>query len=309
MQQTTPWVQAYRPKTLSQVAEHADTVHAIQEMVKQNTMMNLIFVGPMGVGKSSIATILSQKLYGKNASIMTLRLNASDSRGINDIRMIIQKFAEVFYEKRRLIILDEVDSMTLDAQLALRKIMDNNNKRVNFCLICNYIRKIHPAILSRSVMFYFNPVNVDTVAERLKTIMDNENRTIDNKVLKELALLCKGDMRQAVHLLYSLSFRDNITSYDVYYFTGNVMPEHRENMYILLSSINRDNFKIMFHRLLNLITGHGYNLYQVIQIACEFIRSTKQYRLLPSLADIETRLAYDFSEKIQLVAILSLFIE
>lgn len=307
--QAIPWVKAYRPVQLDQVAEHNDTVHIIDQMIKNKTLMNLIFVGPMGVGKSSIATILSEKLYGKNASIMTLRLNASDSRGINDIRQIIQKFAEVFYEERRLIILDEADSMTLDAQLALRKIMDNNNTRVHFCLICNYIRKIHPAILSRCVMFYFNPVNNTTIAQRLKNIMDKEDRNIDSDVLLELAKLSKGDMRQSIHLLYSLSFLDKITINDVYYFTGNITPENQQQIYQLLDKLNRSTFKDIYYEFKQILATNGYHLYQIINLINRYVRAKKLYKLFPQIADIETRLAYDFSESVQLASLLSLFVE
>ncbi len=306
---SVPWVKAYRPTSLEQVAEHKDTITVIDNMIQQDALMNLIFIGPMGVGKSSIAAIISEKLYGTNASMMTLRLNASDSRGINDIRQIIQKFSEVFYEKRRLIILDEADSMTLDAQLALRKIMDNNNKRVNFCLICNYIRKIHPAILSRCVMFHFNPVQELIMADRLKLIVDKENKHVDDDVLIELAKLCKGDMRQAVHLLYSLSFKENITVRDVYYFTGNILLEHIAEIHGLLNDINRTSFKDTYYALQTLMKDNGYHLYQIVEVIGSYIRKIKKFHFLPKLADIETRLAYDFSEDVQLAGIISLFVE
>lgn len=313
MNQTQPWVKTYKPTNFNKVVEHNETINIIDKLIQNNSMMNLIFYGPMGVGKSSIASIISNKLYGKDSSMMTLRLNASDSRGINDIRVIIQKFAEVYYEKKRLIILDEADSMTLDAQLALRKIIDNNNKRVHFCLICNYIGKIHPAIISRCVMFYFNPINENTISLYLKNIMESENKKYSYSALNSISKICKGDLRQAIHLLYSLSFKDELTINDVYLFTGNILPCHVSEIESIIdnlySSTDHINFYITFKHFKKLISNNGYHLYQIIDILTQYIYKNELYHLFPKLAEIETRLAFDFSENIQLASIIYLFIK
>ena len=305
-----PWVKQYHPDNFSKIYEQTQILNVIQHMIEKDTVMNMMFVGPMGVGKSSTADVLSKSLYGANASLMTLRLNASDSRGINDIRNVIQQFAEVSYTEKRLIILDEADSMTLDAQLGLRKIIDNHSNRVRFCLICNYMHKIHPAILSRTIIFYFMPVQQQKIVDRLREIMILEKKIIQDDALGHVAKLCQGDMRQAIHLLYSLSFlgqRAIITTRDVYEFTGNIAPDDQQIIDKQLEVINKTSFRTSFDKIYELVRGKGYHLYQILRLVQNYIHRKRLYHLLPKLADIDTRLSLDFSEKAQLATILYLF--
>ena len=143
-----PWIEKYRPNTMNDIAYHSDIKNSINDMIQKGTLMNMIFVGNMGSGKSSTARVIGRKIYGDQDSLMTMKLNASDQRGVNEIREVIDSFASATFNssKIRMVILDEADAMTTDAQLILSQLIDKYNKKLVFCIICNYIRKIHKSI-------------------------------------------------------------------------------------------------------------------------------------------------------------------
>ena len=118
-----------------------------------------MFYGPPGTGKTSTILACARKLYGKNFKAMVLELNASDDRGIAVVRNQITSFAgtrKLFDSGVKLIILDEADALTKDAQAALRRVIEKFSKTTRFCLICNYVSKIIPAIQSRCTYSILN---------------------------------------------------------------------------------------------------------------------------------------------------------
>ncbi len=302
-----PWVKKYHPNEPDNISGHKNILQIINNMIEQDNVMNMILVGTMGVGKSSIAKCISNKLYGNKSSIMTLKMNASDKRCIGDIRVKIQNFASTSFEnnKKRFIILDEADSMTLDAQLALRKIMDQYTNKVNFCIICNYIRKIHFALKSRSIIFKVKPVHIDFMYNRLKYISTNENCNYSDEIIKEIVKISNGDMRKAINTLYMLSFHDNITIKDVYTYSICISPENKNMLFNILSSTKNILYKI--EEFDKIIVNNGYNLVMILEILLEYILINKYYNLLPKISEIEARLNYDYTYELQLSGILSIF--
>lgn len=106
-----------------------------------------------------------------------MQLNASDDRGIDVVREQIKQFAEtrtLFAKGFKLIILDEADMMTQQAQAALRRVIEQYTKNVRFCIICNYVNKIIPAIQSRCTRFRFSPLPIVEVEKRLVGVIANE---------------------------------------------------------------------------------------------------------------------------------------
>merc|ERR1712100_671833 len=130
------------------------------------------------------------------------RLDASDDRGINSVREEIKGFAEkrnYFMKGIKVIILDEADSMTFDAQFALRRIIEKYSSSTRFCLICNYDNKIIPAIKSRCAEFKFNPISNKNMVNQLKIIAKKENLKYDKESLNVINNISKGDMRKAIN--------------------------------------------------------------------------------------------------------------
>ena len=136
-------------------------------------------------------------MYGSTAaySSMALELNASDSRGIDVVRNEIKEFAgtrQLFNKGIKLIILDEADAMTSDAQFALRRVIEKHTKNARFCLICNYVSKIIPALQSRSTRFRFAPLQVDQIRSRLIEVADSEKVNYTEDGIQSILSLSRG---------------------------------------------------------------------------------------------------------------------
>ena len=150
--ESLPWIEKYRPKNINDIISHDMNIETIKNLLIGGALPHLLFHGSPGTGKTSTIMALAKEIYGSNVRLMSLKLDASDDRGINSVREDIKGFAEksnMFQKGVRLIILDEADSMTFDAQFALRRIMEKYSATIRFCLICNYENKIIPAIRSR----------------------------------------------------------------------------------------------------------------------------------------------------------------
>jgi replication factor C subunit 3/5 len=175
-----PWVEKYRPTSLADVAAHRDIIDTIDRLTGENRLPHLLLYGPPGTGKTSTILAVARKLYGSYYQNMILELNASDDRGIDVVRQQVQDFASTqsisFGPKVnvKLVILDEADAMTKEAQFSLRRIIEKYTKNTRFCLICNYVSKIIPALQSRCTRFRFPPLAAAHVTDRLRYIIQQE---------------------------------------------------------------------------------------------------------------------------------------
>ena len=136
-----PFVEKYRPINIDNIVEQNDVLNSIKGILAKKEMLNLLFHGPPGVGKTTIALSLAKHLYGDKYSEYTLELNASDERGIKMVRERIKTFAKLLCDSSvfpfKLIILDEADALTNDSQYALRRIIDDFSHSTRFIIICN----------------------------------------------------------------------------------------------------------------------------------------------------------------------------
>ncbi|KAF1812096.1 P-loop containing nucleoside triphosphate hydrolase protein [Eremomyces bilateralis CBS 781.70] len=212
---TLPWVEKYRPKTLDDVSGHQDILATINRFVEKNRLPHLLLYGPPGTGKTSTVLALARKIYGsKNMRQMVLELNASDDRGINVVREQIKTFSstkQIFtaapqpgdssLASFKLIILDEADAMTATAQMALRRIMEKYTANTRFCIIANYTHKLSPALLSRCTRFRFSPLKDLDIHRLIDRVVVEENVQIDPAAVESLVKLSKGDMRRALNVL------------------------------------------------------------------------------------------------------------
>lgn len=302
-----PWIEKYRPEIFQDISHHEEILKSICNMIDNNNLMNMIFVGNMGSGKSSTSRVISKKLYGKKEALMTMKLNASDQRGINEIRELIDNFASRSFDKSavRMIILDEADAMTIDAQLVLSQLIDKYKTKIIFCVICNYIRKIHSNIKSRCILFRFASLSPDSVFSRTKTIAEKEHIKISDEILREISIVSNGDMRQAINMLYTVNFDKELTVEKLYKYIkkpSNVLSENIIKIFTCKKDLN-----IKYIKLQRILRENGYSLFQLLKIVLEHIIKTKRYNLLPILAEMEMNLSGDFSERIQLSHLISLF--
>src|SRR5208337_3908944 len=201
------WIEKYRPRTLDEVVNQKDTVEGLRALLKApSTMPHLLFAGPPGTGKSSVALCIARQLMGDNFRRLVLELNASDERGIGVVRERIKGFSQIIQTTASgvqfgLVILDESDEMTKDAQTALRRIMETASRTCRFILICNYQSGIIEPIQSRCSIFRFRQLEAPEAIEYLKRICTAEKVDVDLETITRIYDLSDGDLRKAVNYL------------------------------------------------------------------------------------------------------------
>lgn len=278
-------------------------------------MPHLLLYGPPGTGKTSTVLAIAKKLNGTNYQSTTLELNASDDRTISMVRDQIKDFAstkKIMDTGLKLIILDEADAITSEAQAALRRIMEKYSKNTRFCLMCNHVNKIIPAIQSRCTRFRFGPLADAQVRSRLETIVALEGVNITEDGFKAVLALGGGDMRRNLNILQAahMAFPDCVNEEAVYACTGNPLPQDIRTMVECM--LNMD-VPTCFSRINDIKTEKGYALTDIITSVHVVLTNVKldnatRIILYKSLAEIENRLAAGASEKIQLSAMISAFV-
>ncbi|KAM3527676.1 hypothetical protein MY4038_006237 [Beauveria bassiana] len=212
-----PWVEKYRPKSLDDVAAQEHTVTVLQRTLQAANLPHMLFYGPPGTGKTSTILALAKQFYGPEMmKSRVLELNASDERGISIVREKVKNFARMqltnppagYREKYpcppfKIIILDEADSMTQDAQSALRRTMEIYSKITRFCLICNYVTRIIDPLASRCSKFRFKSLDQGSAMKRLEEIAAAESVPLGDGAIDALVRCSEGDLRKAVTFLQS----------------------------------------------------------------------------------------------------------
>ena len=254
-----PWVEKYRPTRLDDIISHKEIINTLTNSIQNDKIPHMIFYGPPGTGKTTTILACAKEIYGPNYKSMILELNGSDDRGINVVREQIKSFSaadskisnilvttEKYANKKnniKLVILDEADAMTYDAQFALRRVVESYTDSTRFCLICNYLTKIIPALQSRCQMFRFAPIGNAEHISKIDMIIENENININQDAITKIVELSEGDMRKSINLLQSLYMmygtnKSNIDLDIIYKTIGHPTDAEKNRMIINLKGHN-----------------------------------------------------------------------
>lgn len=206
-----PWVERYRPQTLDDLVGQEDAQAALRSCIESSEVPHLIVYGPPGSGKTSSLLCLARHLLGDQFREAIMVLNASIDRRLTDVRDRVRQFARarsVVAEERsvkKLCILDEVDSMTVPAQEALRRVMEDNQHMVRFALACNDVTRIIEPLQSRCLVFPFHRLRDDAVLARLMQIVQAESVPFTRRGMEALVFSANGDLRHGINILQGIA--------------------------------------------------------------------------------------------------------
>ncbi|MBI3052130.1 replication factor C small subunit [Candidatus Woesearchaeota archaeon] len=305
------WTEKYRPADFSQVVGQEETVRRIKSFVEQKNLPHIMFSGPAGTGKTTLAMLIARKLFGEGWRQNFLDLNASDERGIDVIRNKVKDFARtkaIGNVPFKIIYLDESDSLTKEAQQALRRTMENYAGTCRFILSNNYSSKIIEPIQSRCAVFRFRPLNeaeLGTLADRISA---GEGLTVDQGAKKALVDSSEGDCRKLANIMQSAAASSEaITEELVYRHAGVAKPKEIKEVLALAIA---GKFVEARDRLFNAMAAQGLSGLDVIRqiqketaaLDCE---PARKLRLIDRCGEIEFRMVEGADEFIQLEALLS----
>jgi replication factor C subunit 2/4 len=319
-----PWVDKYRPRRIHMLSGQEHIKKILENTLKTGDLPHLLLYGPPGTGKTSTIFALAYELFGPNLiNDRVLELNASDERGIDTVRDKIISFAKESIgtpdpaypsPPYKIIILDEADAITLEAQSALRKVIETSSRITRFCFTCNYIEKIIDPIISRCVKFRFKLIESESMKHKLKIICLNENMSIKDDCLDRICEISQGDARRAIIILQNLKYiyknylRQNkfLSIEDIDRSQGITPNKILEEIYhiVVNSSIKELN------RVTKNILNQSINLCELILflknkiLESKLIDSEKSFLIL-SLIEIESRLYERGDEYLNLLYLLS----
>ena len=204
-----PWAEKYRPTTFDDIVLDDINSSILKNIIDTNTFPNLLFYGPPGTGKTTtIINLINtyQERYDEVNKGLTIHLNASDERGIDIVRNLISQFVNsqaLFSKGLKIVVLDEVDYMTKNAQQALKYLIQESNTNVRFCLICNYISRIDESLQNELIHLRFNCLPIDKIVHFLNIININENIGAAIETISDIQTLFKSDIRSMINYMQS----------------------------------------------------------------------------------------------------------
>ena len=308
------WVEKYRPRRLSEIAGQTAIIERLEAYAQTKTVPHLIFAGPAGTGKTSAALALSREIYGEQTWTQNFHeLNASDERGIGIIRGKIKEFARTapIAADFKIIFLDEADSLTIDAQAALRRTIEKYSRICRFILSVNYSSKIIEPIQSRCAVFRFKPLDSEDVKKYIRKIATKEKLEITPDGLEALIFIARGDMRKAINTLQVGAALDKKITAEVLFETS--ATARPEDVKQLITTALSGNFIAARNQLYDLLIHLGLSGEDIIKqihrsIFDLTIPDEFKIQLMEKTGEVEFRLVEGSNEHIQLESLLAQFV-
>jgi replication factor C small subunit len=307
------WTEKYRPKRLAEIIGQEPITDRLTQFLIERDLPHLLFAGPAGTGKTTAILAFAHELFGPQFAGNFLELNASDERGIDVIRNRVKNFARTsplgdFPFK--IVSLDEADSLTRDAQHALRRTMERYVTTCRFCLICNYSSRIIEPIQSRCAIFRFPRLDENDLKARITSIAKQEQVKLTDEGIDAILYIAGGDMRQSINVLQAAAvMKKEVDADSVYETTGKARPEDVSQLVNLALT---GKFLEAQDKLRNLLVWQGLSGTDIVrQIHREVLKlgvdEEVKVKLVNLVGEAEFRLTEGADTEIQLSVILANF--
>jgi len=326
MTQSLPWVEKYRPTKLDSIVGQEEIVKLLKKALESGNLPHLLLYGPPGTGKTSTIFAFALELFGPiNFKERVIEVNASDERGINVVRNKIIEFTRRQIStpdknypspNYKLIILDEADTLTNEAQSALRKVLEDNSSITRFCFLCNYLNRIIDPIISRCNKYCFKSLSKELIIEKITNIANSEKLNFNENVIKTITEITEGDMRRSISVLQNLKYLDTykkeqniiIEPNDVRELCG-LMPTYFDTE-IQQICFNKESTIEDVTKLASTIISNSYTIYSVVDRILHLVldyptNDINKSKMIWYFLDIERQLLAGSDEYLQLLSLLT----
>jgi len=310
----TIWTEKYRPNNFTDIVGQDEIIKRVESLVNSLNIPHLLFAGPAGTGKSTLALVVVKELFKDNWRDNYLELNASDERGINIVREKVKNFARtksLGTVPFKVIFLDEADALTPEAQQALRRTMENFSNTCRFILSCNYSSKIIDPIQSRCALFRFKLLEKRHIEKVIKKISESEKLAIAPEALEMIYEGSEGDCRRCINLLQSTaSISPSINAELVSTILASAKPK---DIKIVLDYAISGDFQKAREKLLDVMLKESISVQDVIKAIQKEIWNLPvepeiKVKLTEKTGEAEFRIVEGSDPFIQLQALLASFV-
>jgi len=314
MAESDIWTEKYRPSTFDEVVGQQEIIKRVKSLVQSLNIPHLLFAGPAGIGKSTLALIIVKDLFGSKWKENYLELNASDERGIEVVRQKVKDFARTKAIESmpfKVIFLDEADALTKEAQQALRRTMENYSNTCRFIMSCNYSSRIIDPIQSRCVILRFRLLEKKDIREVMKRIAKKENLNLTDDALEALYDGSEGDCRRAINLLQTTaSISLNINAEMINMILSSTRPK---DIMVVLNYALAGDFISARDRLLDIMLQESISGTDIIKAIQKEIWNLQiepeiKVKLTEKIGEVEFRMTEGSDEFVQLQSLLASFV-